>query len=243
MAVLAAYLRLEADDGFVAHLWPALGRNPILLLPVIVFAVACAVRRALLVTKDTVTLESVAPPGLTPAESGVLLHGSIGSREVAATLVDLSVKKFLSIADATPQMSARLGQHDLVFRALKPESEWHSLAPHEKTLLYRAFRDKDWVPLSQLREFASEAVPAMHEQVKNSLWEKGMYPNDPSRQTTPRWKSTLYVLSLMGMLNGFTLGQLSLGLQISDFSRAGVPDDRNHHGCHRLGGARPAKLD
>jgi hypothetical protein len=28
-----------------------------------------------------------------------------------------------------------LGEHDLVFRALRPETEWQDLAPHEKALM------------------------------------------------------------------------------------------------------------
>jgi hypothetical protein len=214
MAVFAVRLLLQSGDRFPAQLWSALGRNQVLLLPIIAFAIAYAVRRVRQPTMGSVTPESAAPSGITPAESGVLLHGSVSSREVAATLVDLSIKKYLSIVDAAPEMGAPLEEHDLVFRTLRPETEWQNLAAHEKTLLRQAFRDQEWTRLSHLRQLVPEVVPAIQAQIKNSLWERGMLRTDPNNPGTPRWKSFVYVASLMGMLDGLVAGQTGLGLHL-----------------------------
>jgi hypothetical protein len=137
--------------------------------------------------------------------------------EVAATLVDLSVKRFLSITDATPQSGGSPSGHDLVFRRLRPEAEWQELAPFEKTLMRQAFRDRDWTTFSQLRHLLPEVVPAMQEQIKISLWEKGMFRSDPNNTSTPRWKSFIYVASLMGMLDGLLAGKRGLGLPLYEY--------------------------
>jgi hypothetical protein len=92
MAVFAACFQLSSGDGFLTVLRSSVGKNPILFLPIIAFAIACAIRRARQVTGATVMPESAAPHGITPPESGMLLHEHIASREVAATLVDLSAK-------------------------------------------------------------------------------------------------------------------------------------------------------
>jgi hypothetical protein len=214
MAVFAVRLLLQSGDGFPAQLWSALSRNQVLLLPIIALAIAYAVRRVRQPTMGSVMPESAAPSGITPAESGVLLHGSVSSREVAATLVDLSIKKYLSIVDAAPEMRAPAGEHDLVFRTLRPETEWQNLAAHEKTLLRQAFRDQEWTRLSYLRQLVPDVVPAFQAQIKNSLWERGMLRTDPNNAGTPRWKSFVYVASLMGMLDGLVAGQTGLGLHL-----------------------------
>jgi hypothetical protein len=40
----------------------------------------------------------------------------------------------------------------------------------------------------------------MEEEIKTSLWEKGMTRTDPTGGVTPRWKSFAYFASLIGML-------------------------------------------
>jgi hypothetical protein len=220
VTVFAAASLLVEEDGFLAHLWSALGRNQMLLRPVSAFAMACVVRRARRPAVGSVTTESAPPPGMTPAESGMLLHGHIGSREVAATLVDLSVKNYLRITDATPEAGGQ-AEHDLLFRLLRPEAEWRNLAPHEKTVLRQAFRDCDWTTFSQLRKLLPEIVPAMEEQIGSSLWEKGILRNDPGHPTTPRWKIFVYVFGLMGLLNGMIAGKIGLGLQLYDYPGLG----------------------
>jgi len=217
MAVLAASLLLQAENGLPAQLWSSLGRNQILLMPIIALAIACTVRRAKRVSMGPVSPQSAAPDGVTAAESGMLLFGNIGSREVAATLVDLSVKQFLRITDATPELGGSPSGHDLVFHPLRPEADWQDLAPYEKTLMRQAFRDQDWTTFSQLRKSLPEVVPAIHEEIKISLWEKGMFRSDPNNPSTPRWKSFVYVASLMGMLDGMVAGKTGLGLPLYEY--------------------------
>jgi len=217
MAALSLCLVIQAENGFLAQLWCSMARNPILLLPIIAFAIAYAVLRPSQGRTGPVVPESSVPNGISPAESGMLLHDCIGSREVAATLVDLSVKKLLSIADTTPEMGGPPDEHNLVFRLLRPEAEWPPLASHEKTLLRQAFRNNDWAAFSQLRTFVPEIVPAMQEQIKNSLWEKGLIRNDPNNPSTPRWKIIVYVASLMGLLDGLVAAQSGLGLHLYEY--------------------------
>jgi Predicted membrane protein (DUF2207) len=213
--VVSAISLLAAEDGFVGQLWSALGRNQILALPIVAFALACVIRRARKSAPGPVVPQSAPPDDITPAESGMLLRGHIGFHEVAAALVDLSVKKYLSVVDATPERDGPPNVHDLAFRLLRPEADWQSLARHEKTLLRQAFRKNEWPTLAEFRSLLPEIVPAMEAEIKTSLWEKGMTRTDPTG-ATPRWKGFVYFASLMGMLWGVILGR-TMGLHLAEY--------------------------
>ncbi len=205
MTVIETFSTLQPQDGFLDQLWRFVNGSPVLVLLIVAFAIGYAVRRARQVKPGPVVPESIPPDGITPAESGMLLYDHIGPREVAATLIDLAVRKYLQIEDATPQMGGPLVAHDLVFRLLKPEGDWQNLAPHEKTLLRQSFQSENRARFSQLRLRIPEIVSAMQAQIENSIWEKGIYREDPNKRGVPSWKAALYFVNGLVLVDAIVL--------------------------------------
>jgi hypothetical protein len=203
MALFAVYAILQAEGGFLPHLWRSL--NPILLMPVVALVVGFMVRRARQINPGALVPQSAPLNGITPAESGLLLNGHIGPREVAATLVDLAVRKYLRIERVTPHMDGTLMEHDLVFHSLKAEGDWQDLEPHERTLLHQSFQSANWARFPQLKLNRPEIVPAMDAQIENTLWKKGIYRIDPNHRDVPVLNATLYIINAIALIDMLVL--------------------------------------
>jgi hypothetical protein len=147
-----------------------------------------AARRASRAGLGSTVPQFVPPSNLTPAESGVLIHDRIGPREVAATLVDLVLRKYVRMTDRGPEAS----KDDVVFQRLKPEAEWSALAAHERTLLAQLFRGEQWATLEQLKLRVPDVLLAIEQEIEFSLWEKNIYNRDPNA-SFGRVKGMLYV--------------------------------------------------
>jgi hypothetical protein len=80
------------------------------------------------------------PEAMTPAEAGTLLDGETKPHDVAATLVDLAVRGFLSIEERPGP--ARFGlwpRSEYVFHLRRPPADWSSLKRHEQVCLQATF--------------------------------------------------------------------------------------------------------
>jgi len=113
---------------FSATLWIIIGVSiPLATLIFMIFLVSSRARR---VKIGTVVAESSLPPmALPPALVGVLYHQNVGARELAATLVDLALRKNIYIMDR---------ERDFAFAKNKFDSR---LLSFEKILLSKIFKD------------------------------------------------------------------------------------------------------
>jgi hypothetical protein len=103
---------------------------------------------------DSATIQYEPPQKLTPAECGALLENAVEICSITATIVDLSVKGYLTIDqkdDGKVSRGSKDGR-DYFFHLLKPPSEWDKLKPHERATLTAIF-----IPTNVLR-MASEAL-------------------------------------------------------------------------------------
>jgi len=100
------------------------------------------------------TIQYEPPQKLTPAECGALLENAVETCSITATIVDLSVKGYLSIGQKDHSISARgsRGASDYFFHLLKPPGEWNALKPHERATLAAIF-----IPTNPLR-MATDAL-------------------------------------------------------------------------------------
>ena len=67
---------------------------------------------------------STPPDNISPAAAGVLYRGSLGHREIAATIIDMAVRGFLFVVNGGPKEGYRFGER----------RSFLSLAPHERDL-------------------------------------------------------------------------------------------------------------
>ncbi len=160
-----------------ARAWWFLAANPVVLLPLPVLVVMLGLRSLKQRAPTVITTEYEPPPGLTPAEAGMLVDDRFDPRDVTATLVDLAVRGYLRIEvdpESTPD------HRDYILRLLKGHEQWSELANHEEAMIFNIFYGGQWTKLSSLRLRFSVAVPAMQTGVLNALIAKGLYRMNPT---------------------------------------------------------------
>jgi hypothetical protein len=100
------------------------------------------------------TIQYEPPQKLTPAECGALLENAVETCGITATIVDLSVKGYLSIEQKDHGSAPGISKDssDYFFHLLKLPNEWDKLKPHERATLTAIF-----IPTNALR-MASDAL-------------------------------------------------------------------------------------
>lgn len=194
-----------SSDSFLSLLWSGIGKNTVLLEPLVVTAIVFAIRRVSRASVASVMPQYVPPSGISPAEAGMLLHDCVGSSDVTATLIDLTARKYLRVLDKEPGAVGPQQHHDLAFELLKPEETWRELAAHERTLLAQMFRHAALASLEELKQSIPDVKLAMSDAVETSLFEKGMYREDPKNPKDTR--VVLYIPAILVCLGGAAMGR------------------------------------
>jgi len=94
--------------------------------------------------RDSTTIQYDPPDRLTPAECVALLENDLDMCGITATLVDLSVRGYLSINANQPRANSRgaggsADNVDYLLHLVKSPDEWQSLKPHERSVLSAIF--------------------------------------------------------------------------------------------------------
>lgn len=148
----------------------------------------------------------------------MLLHECVGPREVAATLADLILKKYLRMQD----QALDSGQHDVIFQLLKPEPEWHDLEVHERTLLAQMFRDQSCANLEETKLRVPDVLLAMNDEVAEGLWEKGVYRRPPNT-SFGKMEAALYLAAVfIPLWTCVLLGITGAVALVASFSSTGI---------------------
>jgi uncharacterized membrane protein YgcG len=114
--------------------------------------------------RATSVVEFAPPDGLRPGQVGTLIDEEANTLDVSATIVDLAVRKYLSIEEIPKTWL--LGKPDWKLRRLPPPAGDHVLA-YETRLLEGLFEDGDEVELSDLRK----TFAARLQRVKDALYD------------------------------------------------------------------------
>ena len=180
--------------------------NPVVLLPVIVFAVMFGLWYT--VGRDPDPGISVAPmyeppKDMTPAECGALVDDGVGPRDITCTLVDLAVKGYIKIEEVTEQHLLFSGR-DYIFHLLKPRSEWKQLAAHEQVMLENLYAGGgESTRLSTLKNHFYTAIPAIKDDVLYELKQKGLYTVDPDSAHAYLIGTVVAIVVVLLLLNHF----------------------------------------
>lgn len=151
-----------------------------------------------------VTVQYEPPGGLTPAEAGTLMDGSVDMRDITATMVNLAVGGHLKIEEQEEKKLLGLLTHrEYVFHRLEPKAGASKLAPHELRVLGGLFQHgQRTVRLSDLENEFYVELPAIQSSVFDGLIQRGLYRSRPD--TVKRgWVGT-------GVFLGFALVALGL---------------------------------
>ncbi|HOX40753.1 MAG TPA: DUF2207 domain-containing protein [bacterium] len=147
---------------------------------------------------------SIAPPmALPPALVGVLLHQRVGSREIAATLIDLASRGGIYIMDR---------EHDFAFTKNRTPRQ---ILPYEQLLLSKIFRDEGAVSNRQIIEsrignhLYSKKISLVASELYSLATKLGYFIINPQRAHGK--------YRLIG-LGGLCLGIVGLALSLKFFS-------------------------
>ncbi|MGA9883059.1 MAG: DUF2207 domain-containing protein [Candidatus Acidiferrales bacterium] len=177
------------DKGFVhapsgwQKTWLFLRSNWPFAIPIIVFFVMLWLwwTRGRDPERDSITVQYDPPDKLSPGECGTLVDDEAGMRDITATLVDLAVNGYMTIEQKQNDGMMGLVHHrDYIFHLKKPPAEWTGARPHEQEMLAAIFgAGSADVPLADLQNRFYTHLPAIKDQIFDSLVEKNYYLHRP----------------------------------------------------------------
>jgi uncharacterized membrane protein len=178
------------DKGFVfppsgaEKAWLFIRSNWPFFLPIIVFFLMLWLwwTRGRDPERDSITVQYDPPDQLSPGECGALVDDEAGMRDITATLVDLAVNGYMTIEQIqNGGVMGLMHRHDYVFHLKKPPAEWAQARPHEQEMLAAIFEvgSVTDVPLAGLQNRFYTHLPAIKDDIFDSLVEKGYYLHRP----------------------------------------------------------------
>lgn len=160
-----------------ARFWP-------FVLPFAVFALAFRSwrRRGRDPKPGSVSVQYEPVNWLSPTEIGTLVDHRADMRDITATLVDLAVRGFVHI---TEEKKAKLfglsSDTTFGFESVRPRSDWHTLAEHERQYLNALFSAGDSVNLKELENKFYKSLPGIRDAVYAALIDRGYYLQRPDK--------------------------------------------------------------
>ena len=143
------------------------------------------------------------PAGISPGGVGVLIDESADLADVTATVVDLAVRRHLTIRqEERPQLFGLLKRDETVFKRESPAPR-EPLAPHEERVMSALFAGGDEVDAADLANKFYAHIPSIKDALYARLVENGYFDSSPEKVRTS-WV-------LYGFLAGAGTGLLAAG--------------------------------
>lgn len=148
---------------------------------------------------------------LRPAEIGVLLDERADTRDVSATIVDLAVRGFLTIAEH--QQGGLFGIFQSPdYQLMRQEKPDDDLLPYERSLLHALFMDDQSVLLSDLKGEFHEDLATVKSKLYDEAMKQKFFQRDPE-SVRKYWSFVGIGVAVAGGLLAWLLGaRLGLGL-------------------------------
>ncbi len=180
--------------GFLAANWP-------LAFPVVVFLGMFVLWYR--VGRDPsslpITVQYEPPDGLTPAEAGTLMDGSVDMRDITATVVHLAVEGRLKIEEREEAQFLGLFKHrDYVFHRQDPKEGATPLQAHEESVFRGIFDGLREVRMSDLENEFYKNLTDIRDSVYERLIQRGLYRSRPDRVKS-RWMGFAVLLLLLAV--------------------------------------------
>jgi type II secretory pathway pseudopilin PulG len=157
---------------------------------------------------ETLVVEFGAPQNMRPAQLGLILDESADTKDVTATIVDLAVRGYLTIAEGP-------GKSD--WTLTNKNGPLETLLPYERTLLYGLFAGRDTVKLSDLKGTFAPTLKMAEGQIYADSLTRRLFTSNPT-QARAAWGCMGFALVLVGFAAtvglGITFGWGLVGLAI-----------------------------
>ncbi len=198
LTVGLAVLLLAAGLGFVAWNWWVHGRDRAYLTQY--YATGDPREHAApLFSHEPVVVEFGAPQNMRPAELGLILDEAADAKDVTATIVDLAVRGFLTIAEVPGMLIP-----DWTF-TWKAGGDASKLLPYEKTILDALFAGRRQVSLHDLKGTFGPARRAAESQIYQDAVSRRLFASNP-QQTRAAWGCLGIAVVLAGIAVAVGLG-------------------------------------
>lgn len=127
----------------------------------------------------TIVAEYEPPDKMRPAQVGLLIDERADTLDVTATIIDLAVRGYLTIAEVPKQ--GLFGSRDWLLTRKRPADD--ALLPYEQTILDGLFAlgEGDEVKLSALKRHFYKTLGEAEGQLYSDAVERGWFPADPNR--------------------------------------------------------------
>jgi uncharacterized membrane protein len=126
------------------------------------------------------------PPGLTPGGIGTLIDERVDTVDITATVVDLAVRRYLTIrTEEQDRLFGLLTKEETVFVRETPAPPG-TLAPHESRVMTALFERGDEVKASDLANKFYQHIPAIKARLYDRLVDNGYFDASPEKVRS-RW--------------------------------------------------------
>ena len=127
---------------------------------------------------EPVVVEFGPPQKMRPGELGLILDELADAKDVTATIVDLAVRGFLTIAERSQNAWASLGKADWTL-AWKAGGNAAELMPYEKTILDGLFTGRTTVKLSDLKGTFAPTLRKAEKEIYNDAMARRLFTSRP----------------------------------------------------------------
>jgi uncharacterized membrane protein YgcG len=153
-----------------------------------------------LLAHETLVVEFEVPQNMRPGQLGLILDESADTKDVTATIVDLAVRGYLTIAEVP-------GKTDWILN--KKGGPMEALLPYERTLFYGLFLGRDTVKLSDLKGTFAPTLKKAEGEIYADALSRRLFTSSPN-QARAAWGCLGFALVLVGFAATVGLG-LALG--------------------------------
>jgi uncharacterized membrane protein len=187
------------------RLFRRLADNAVLLLPVAWFAFVY--RRYRRYGRDPlggtpVTPMYEPPPGLTPGAIGTLIDERVDTADITATVVDLAVRRYLTIrVEERDRLFGLLTHEETIFIRERPAPAG-DLAPHETLVMSGLFGSGDHTSASDLANKFYKHIPRIKTSLFDQLVTQGYFDASPEKVRT-RWVGLAFAAAFVTALVSF----------------------------------------
>lgn len=136
------------------------------------------------------------PENLPPAEAGFLIDDRLDPRDLAAMLLDLARRGFLSIEPCEPDEGVPYSAPDFILRLAKPMDSWKDAYSYEHVMLFHTFYGGQWTKLSSVSLRFYSVIPAIRRMIRDELQQKQLY-RDPRRVPAQRIGAVLVLAAVL----------------------------------------------
>ncbi|HEY0872562.1 MAG TPA: DUF2207 domain-containing protein [Vicinamibacterales bacterium] len=153
------------------------------------------------------------PTGLTPGDIGTLIDERVDTSDITATVVDLAVRRYLTIRIEERDRLFGLMTRQVTVFSREPEPQGDALKPHERSTLMALFATGDEVEASDLANRFYRHIPGIQRALYDRLVQEGYFAASPEKIRT-RWK-------VLGMVAAAATG--AAGFAWMSFRAVGPP--------------------